>query len=150
MPRVRMFAAPAPLIIVLAVLCVSRPPSAQAENWPRFRGEDGTGLSDQQGVPVSWSPGDYAWQIELPGFGHSSPIIWEDTLFLTSAIEEGAARYLHCIDANTGEMRWTRSIGLNRSHKHLKNSWASSTPATDGQQVYVAFADDDRYTLAAY
>ncbi|RMG02196.1 MAG: hypothetical protein D6741_04125, partial [Planctomycetota bacterium] len=105
---------------------------AQAENWPRFRGENGQGISDQKGFPVSFSPGDFAWSVELPGVGHSSPIIWEGSLFVTSAIEEGAVRYLHCLDAATGEHRWTVVYGLNRSHKHKKNSWASSTPATDG------------------
>jgi outer membrane protein assembly factor BamB len=132
------------------MLLTALPCDGRAENWPRFRGENGVGTSELQGVPVTWSPGDYDWNIELPGVGHSSPVIWEDTLFITSAIDEGAVRYLFCLDADTGQERWSRSVGGNRSAKHAKSSWASSTPATDGERVYVAFADKESYTLAAY
>lgn len=139
-------------VALFAVLCVfaARNATLEAENWPRFRGENGVGVSPQKGLPVKWSPGDYAWNIELPGVGHSSPIIWGDKLFVTSAIDDGAIRYLHCLDAKTGKKHWSRVFGLNRSHKHAKGSWASSTPTADGEQVYVAFSDDERYTLAAY
>ena len=124
--------------------------SASAENWPRFRGDNGTGVVSLAGAPTSWSPADYEWNLELPGEGHSSPVIWGDKLFVTSAIDEGAVRYLFCLDAVTGEQEWSRMFALNRSHKHEKSSWASSTPTTDGENVYVAFADEETYTLAAY
>jgi outer membrane protein assembly factor BamB len=124
--------------------------SADAENWTRFRGDKGDGVSDQKGIPVTWSPGDYEWTVELPGVGHSSPVVYGDRLFVTSAVEEGALRYLFCLNANTGEQVWSTKVGSNRSHKHAKGSWASSTPATDGERVYVAFADEERYTLAAW
>ncbi len=124
--------------------------SAQAENWGRFRGENGTGVSPLKGLPTTWSPGDYAWNIELPGVGHSAPVIWGDHLFVTSAVDEGAGRHLFCIDANDGTRKWDQAIGMNRSHKHAKSSWASSTPATDGERVYVAFADKENHLLAAY
>lgn len=120
------------------------------ENWPRFRGENGAGLSDLQGLPVNWSPGDYDWTAELPGVGHSSPIIWGDRLFITSAVDEGAVRYLFCLDATTGDPIWSRATGFSRSNKHVKSSWASGTPATDGERVYVAFADKENYTLTAH
>jgi outer membrane protein assembly factor BamB len=121
-----------------------------AEDWSRFRGNDGSGISGLEGLPTSWSDSDYAWKIELPGVGHAAPIVHGDRLFVTSAVEEGAVRSLHCLDANTGKEFWTRTIGLDRSHKHQKNSWASSTPCTDGERVYVVFADVENYTLAAY
>lgn len=124
--------------------------AASAGNWPRFRGPNGVGVSTQRGIPTEWSPGDYEWDLELPGAGHSSPVVWEDRLFVTSAVNEGEVRSLFCLDARTGEERWSHVVGFNPSHKHLKNSWASSTPATDGDRVYVAFSDDRRYTLAAY
>lgn len=124
--------------------------SAQAQNWTRFRGNNGAGISDITGLPTVWSPGDFAWNIELPGTGHSAPVIWGDNLFVTSADEEGAVRYLFCLDAATGEEKWSRTTGGNRSRKHAKSSWASSTPATDGERVYVAFADKEDFTLDAY
>ena len=121
-----------------------------AQNWTRFRGENGSGISTQKGIPTTWSPGDYIWNIELPGVGHSSPVVWKEKLFITSAIEQGAQRFLFCLKIETGEDIWSRKISLNKSQKHTYNSFASSTPATDGERVYVAFADNERYTLAAY
>lgn len=137
------------LLLACCLTLVSAAP-AGAENWPRFRGENGTGTSDLKGLPTNWSPGDYDWTVELPGVGHSSPIIWGDKLFITSAVDEGAVRYLFCLDATTGDQIWSTATGFSRSHKHAKSSWASGTPATDGERVYVAFADKENYTLTAY
>jgi outer membrane protein assembly factor BamB len=120
------------------------------ENWTRFRGDNGNGTSQQKGIPSTWSQGDYAWNIELPGEGHSSPVIFGERLFVTSAVEEGALRYLFCLNATTGEEIWNRTVGYNRSHKHNLSSWASGSPATDGKRVYVAFADKERYSMAAW
>ena len=135
------------LVLALVSLFLDK---ASAENWPRFRGENGTGLSKQPGIPVAWEAGDYAWTIDLPGVGHSAPVIWEKTLFVTSATEGGGTRYLHCLDADSGQQRWQTSVTLGESKKHLKNSWASSTPATDGQRVYVMFADNSKLTITAW
>ena len=121
-----------------------------AQNWPRFRGENGAGTSDLKGIPSTWTDRDYAWKIELPNVGHSSPVIWEKTLFVTSATEGGGERFVHCIDADTGKERWQVSQKLNESKKHEKNSWASSTPVTDGTRVYVLFADDARQFAVAW
>ena len=129
---------------------------AGAENWPRFRGENGEGQSDLKGLPTAFSPGELEWNIDLPGFGHGSPVVWEDRLFVTSALGEddqlrgGVLRYLFCLDADTGREHWSRMIGSSQSHRHQKNSWASSTPVTDGELVYVAFADLDNHLLSAY
>jgi len=135
----------------LAALCLACcAAGALAENWARFRGEDGSGVSGEKGLPTTWSPGEYAFNVELPGEGHSAPVIWGDKLFVTSAEAEGLVRYLLCLNAATGETIWTRVVGMNKNHKHLKSSWASSTPATDGERVYVAFADSERYSISAY
>ena len=135
-------------VLVFAVL-LSFADVTAADNWPRFRGTNGRGVETSE-FPTTWSPGDYEWNVEIPGVGHSSPIVWEDTLFVTSAIDEGAVRFLHAVDVSTGQIKWTRFFGLNRSHKHNKNSWASGTPATDGEHVYVPFADKETYTVSAY
>jgi len=125
-------------------------PSCRAENWSQFRGDDGSGLSAEGDFPSQWNADRIRWTVDLPGVGHSSPVIWGNTLFLTSAGESGTVRYVLCLDALTGKLRWTRQMAFNPSHKHPKNSWASSTPAVDGQRVYVVFADSDRQVLAAY
>lgn len=122
-----------------------------AENWPRFRGADGSGVSGEKGIPVTWTSSDVAWVTELPGEGHAAPIIWGRRLFITSATADtGTTRALYALDAGTGEILWSREMGFGPDHKHQKNSFASSTPATDGKRVYVAFADRERFTLSAY
>lgn len=123
---------------------------AWAQNWGRFRGENGTGVSELKGIPATWKDADYAWKIELPHGGHSSPIIWEKTMFVTSATEGGGERFVHCLDADSGKEHWQAAIKLHQSSKHQKNSWASSTPCTDGDRVYVLFADDARLLVVAW
>ena len=124
---------------------------AIAENWPQFRGADGSGISSEKGIPTSWSQGDYLWDVAIAGSGHGAPVIWGDSLFVTSAEDDGAARLLVCLDATTGQQRWSQSIGMNRSKpQNQKGSHASSTPATDGERVYVMFADKENYLVAAY
>lgn len=140
-------------LILVFIACglssmVSVPASAQ--DWGRFRGENGAGISDLKGIPSTWNDSDYAWTIELPHVGHSSPIIWGKTLFVTSATDGGGERFVSCLDADSGKQRWQASIKLNPSKKHQKNSWASSTPATDGKRVYVLFADDTRLMVVAW
>lgn len=136
-----------PLAILAALIFLA---SSEAENWPRFRGENGSGLSSQAGIPSTWAENDYAWKVELPNVGHSAPVIWEKSLFVTTATEGGGERFLHCLDADSGEQRWQVSVKLGESKKHPKNSWASSTPATDGERVYVLFADTEKLLAAAW
>lgn len=123
---------------------------ASGENWPRFRGENGSGISEQKGIPVTWTDEDYAWKVELAHVGHSAPIVWDKHLFVTSATEGGGERFLHCFHADTGELRWEVSAKLGESRKHLKNSWASSTPATDGHRVYLMLADSEKLLVKAW
>jgi len=139
------------LLAVFAIqgACLSESAWAQ-KNWSRFRGANGVGISDLKGLPTTWSEGAYKWNIELPGLGHAAPVVWGDKLFITSAVDEGAQRTLYCLNPQTGKPIWSRTIGLNKSHKHNKSSWASATPAVDGERVYVAFSDEEHYTLAAY
>lgn len=125
-------------------------PAVQAGQWPRFRGPNGSGVVQEPGVPERWTPEDFTWVTELPGEGHGSPANWGDSLFIQTATEGGSVRHLLCLDARTGDIRWTRSCGFNQNRKHLKNSFASQTPAVDGERVYVAVADQERLALAAY
>jgi outer membrane protein assembly factor BamB len=119
-------------------------------NWSQFRGDDGTGIAADLRLPSRWSADQILWTVDVPGVGHSSPVIWGNRLFLTSANEAGTTRFILCLDANTGKTIWTRQMTFSRSHKHAKNSWASSTPALDGERIYFVFADSDRQILSAY
>ncbi len=132
-------------------VCLCLAERTGAENWPRFRGADGSGVSKEPGIPAAWDAKAVAWSTELPGIGHSAPAIWDRHVFVTSATAEtGFIRELYALDASTGNILWTRGQGFGPDHKHAKNSFASSTPATDGKQVYVAFSDAERFTLTAY
>lgn len=141
-----------PTLVTLAIVLLLPTLCGAQETWPRFRGDNGVGSSHTAGFPVTWSEADYAWNIEIPGKAHSSPIAWKDMLFVTSAVARDGrtSRQLHRLDADSGKIRWTRAISLDSSHLHQKNSWASGTPATDGQMVYVVFADEQRHVLAAF
>jgi outer membrane protein assembly factor BamB len=123
---------------------------AHADNWPRFRGDNGSAVSKEDGLNGPWNPDRVRWTVPVPGTGHSSPVIWGNKLFLTTASETGTTRSVLCFDAQTGKHLWARSIQLNANPKHPKSSWASATPAVDGERVYVAFADVQRYLLLAY
>jgi outer membrane protein assembly factor BamB len=149
MRRLREFRGLAGLITLAAGLTLASGP-VEAANWPRFRGENGSGVSDEQGFTSPWSPDRVRWTVPVPGTGHSSPVIWGDKLFLTTASEKGTTRSVLCFNAQTGKQLWTKSIELKANPKHPKSSWASATPAVDGERVFVAFADVQRYLLLAY
>ncbi len=126
--------------------------SINAQNWPCWRGPNGDGTSDETNLPVEWGPEkNIIWKSEVPGNGYSSPVIWEDKLFLTSALVDKNERLLLCFDKNTGEELWRKTV-LNSplERKHNDNSYASGTPATDGNYVYVSFLDGEYAFVAAY
>jgi outer membrane protein assembly factor BamB len=149
MRRSRQFRGLGGLIILAGCLTLTSG-VVRAENWPRFRGENGSGVSEEQGFSSPWSPDRVRWTVPVPGTGHSSPVIWGNKLFLTTASETGTTRSVLCFDAQTGKLLWTRSIQLKANPKHPKSSWASATPAVDGQRVFVTFADVQHYILLAY
>lgn len=135
---------------IVWAICALSVAVAHAENWPQFRGSQGTGVSHEKNIPTTWSSGEYLWDVAIDGVGHAAPIIWDDYVFVTSAEDEGAIRLLVCLSAKSGQQLWSRVIGMNRSKKHQKSSWASSTPVTDGKLVYVSFADKESYAVAAF
>jgi outer membrane protein assembly factor BamB len=123
--------------------------SAGAENWPRFRGPNGEGIAPDKGVPVQWTEADgVLWKTSLPGTGHSSPVIWGDRLFVQSATQ--AERVLACLRVSDGKVLWTHKEAGVKTHIHPKNSFASSSPATDGKRVYAIFWDGNAIALHAF
>ena len=136
-------------LLCVALMLSGSAASAMADQWPRFRGPNGTGVSELQGLPTNWTESDYEWVIELDGIGHSSPVIWDEALFLTTAKEDGT-RTLHRFNAITGEEEWSRSTLLEVPKLHGKSSMASSTPALDGERVYSLLADDNQNLVQAH
>ncbi|HOC54634.1 MAG TPA: PQQ-binding-like beta-propeller repeat protein [Verrucomicrobiota bacterium] len=140
------------LWLALLPLALSLAANAAAENWPCWRGPRLDGTSQEQDIPTHWNAtNNVRWQTELPGAGHASPIVWDDRVFTVSARPEAQDRLLLCLDRRTGKPVWQQTV-LNAplERKHGLNSYASSTPATDGEKVYVAFLDRDRMFVAAY
>jgi len=126
--------------------------AAFGENWPAWRGPRGDGTSLEKDVPVRWSETEnVVWKAAIPGKGHASPIVWGDRIFVVTALQEQQQRLLLCLNRSNGEVLWQRIVleaPLERINK--LNSYASSTPATDGEKVYVSFLDRDTMFVAAY
>ena len=124
----------------------------RAEQWPQWRGPRGDGTSTETGIPIHWSPTEnIRWKTPIPGKGHSSPVVWDDRIFLTTCLEEKQQRLLLCLDRADGKILWQRIVlTAPLEHKHDLNSYASATPATDGSHVWVAFFEQPRIELVCY
>ena len=135
-----------PVVLLASVLPIL------AENWPQWRGPRLDGTSVEKNAPVHWSAtSNVLWKTELPGLGHASPIVYGDKLFTVSAVPETQDRVLLCLDRKTGTIAWQQSVIKSPlEKKHSLNSHASSTPACDGQRVFVSFLDKAEMVVAAY
>jgi outer membrane protein assembly factor BamB len=141
-----------------------------AANWPQWRGPGGQGISRETQLPASWSPQqNIAWKAEVPGRGHSAPVVWNDRIFLTTAIEgevvpgakavehiDSGKPFLHpdsvgadkkhtykvlAYDGKTGKLLWEQSAweGVPFDNRHRRSSYASPSVATDGSLVFAYF-----------
>ena len=109
-------------------------------DWPRWRGVDGRGITDDTKLPETWDASHIVWKTELPGSGQSSPVVVGDRVFLTSAVDKGGERLVFCVNRKTGKLEWTKSAWKGTPEAtHNMNGWASSTCASDGERVYAAF-----------
>jgi outer membrane protein assembly factor BamB len=140
------------MLLGLALLAVAAdaPPVRMIESqgeaakyWPRWRGPSGQGLVAGSGYPDSWSPTDNVlWKVPVPGRGNSSPIVWADRIFLTTAREDGSERAILCYRRSDGKLLWQAAAPAAPAEKlYRKNSYASATPATDGERVYAYFGN---------
>lgn len=128
--------------LILTVLLVAGSVE-RGENWPCFRGPGRQGISQEEGLPTEWSAtSNIKWKTPIPGDGWSSPIVFGDSVFVTTATEGGTSLRLIRLDRRNGQVVWNREIARQKAgHKQRLNSYATSTPATDGQRVYVAVCD---------
>ncbi|HXI88928.1 MAG TPA: PQQ-binding-like beta-propeller repeat protein, partial [Blastocatellia bacterium] len=168
------------LIVCSFVLSTSRAPlfaaSDDETNWPQWRGPGGSGVSTEKNLPTEWSETkNVQWKTEIPGRGHSSPIIWGRKIFLTTSLEgpivPGAKAVTHlrhgqvyvhpdsvggdhsytikvlCLDRETGKILWEKTAyeGPVYDDRHRKNTFASATPVTDGKYVWTLFDAEGVY-----
>ena len=151
-------------LAALVWLLAARP--FAADQWPRFRGEAAGSVADDPALPDRWSETEnVAWKIDIPGAGWSSPVVWDDHVIVTATIssekspaphkglydpgdENGKTQsvsehrwMVYDIDFRTGKIRWQSELLRARPKvtRHIKNSFASETPVTDGERVYVYF-----------
>jgi outer membrane protein assembly factor BamB len=131
------------MLNLLILLLIVDSSSTEAENWPAFRGPTGQGISAETGLPMEWSStSNVAWRAEIPGLGWSSPIVWGDRVLVTTATNGGTSCRVMCFDRVTGKVFWdTQVVQQTPRRKEDRNSYATPTPVTDGQRVYVAFGD---------
>ncbi|MBX3176996.1 MAG: PQQ-binding-like beta-propeller repeat protein [Candidatus Hydrogenedentes bacterium] len=151
---------------LLVGLCVIPAYQAIPNTWPQFRGPDARGVLDGANLPDTWSAAEnVAWQADIPGRGWSSPVVSGGLVFLTSVVSQSAVEEpkkglyfggdrpdapdvvhqwkVYALDLATGALRWERQVheGKPGTPRHLKNSYASETPVTDGERLYVYFGN---------
>jgi len=176
MPRIKIKDLPNKLTLskTLMVLCVIFIYSdlLEAHNWPGWRG-DGQGISSETNLPLKWSDDEgIKWKTPIPGAGHSSPIIWENRVFVTTAVADdpnvqtfrggmyfGGDRKkpddseytynLICLNAEKGEILWEKAVTKQRPRtpRHTKNTYASETPVTDGKYIFASFGSAGLYCV---
>ncbi len=148
-----------PLLFTLAL-------AAATDHWPQFRGPESAGVAEDPKLPDSWSATkNVVWKTDIPGVGWSSPVVWDDRIFVTSVIrsEQGEPpkkglyfggnrpappadehRWMvYGVDWKTGKVLWEREVqrGVPKTSHHLKNTYASETPVTDGERLYAYFGN---------
>ena len=137
----------------------------QTEHWPQFRGHNASGIAAGQDLPMNWdvkTGTNILWKRPIPGLGHSSPVVWGDRVFVTTAVGEGKEAYLkvgrygespdnpedfvhhyrvYCLDRKTGDTIWEKTAysGKPKVARHIKSSHANCTPATDGKHLLAFF-----------
>src|SRR5262245_1769472 len=161
------------LITAILLLVAAIPVCAQKQsvNWPSFRGAHAAGVADGQHLPEDWNGEkglNVKWKTPIPGLAHSSPVVWGERLFVTTAISSRAnATFrkglygdgdasddksehqwkLICLDKKTGKILWDRIAfkGAPLEKRHIKSTYANSTPATDGRYVVAFFGSQGLY-----
>jgi outer membrane protein assembly factor BamB len=157
-------------LTVTILLIFSSPSAMHAQNWPSFRGPNVSGISGAPPLPVTWD-GEKSinifWKTPLPGLGHSSPIVWGNRIFITSATSSAARSthnpkdagiqpaddqsshhwQVHSLDKQTGKLLWSRTAhqGVPKVKRHVKATQANATPVTDGKIVVVSFGSEGLY-----
>ena len=162
-----------PFTLALCAMVILAPVALANENWPHFRGPTmNAAVADNPDLPETWSETENVeWVTDVPGIGWSSPVVWGNRVFVTTVTTDGefeqpkAGLYapngrpeppavqqewlVYCLDLESGDVVWRRSVmaGMPTFPRHMKNSYASETPTTDGERVYVRFGELGLYTF---
>lgn len=152
-------------LLLLSLICLLTVSINAQDRWPQFRGAQSMGVAEDASLPDKWSATEnVAWKADIPGIGWSSPIIWGNQVFLTSVINSGDTEppkkglyfggerpvppaehrwMVYAVNFQTGKVMWEREVykGIPKFSRHLKNSYASETPVTDGERVYAYFGN---------
>jgi outer membrane protein assembly factor BamB len=161
------------VLLSLAVLGIPLAAGAESDNWPTFRGADALNVSaDDPRLPDAWTTTqNIAWKQSIPGLGWSSPVVWQNRVFVTTVVSDGEieepkkglyfggnrpdpSKDLHhwmvlALDTGTGEIVWKTAVKSSapKFPRHLKNTYASETPVTDGEKIYAYFGNEGLYAL---
>ncbi len=136
-----------PRLLALALVPALLAVEASAQEWSRFRGPNGTGISATKTVPVRWTEADYNWKVALPGGGHSSPVLWGNRIFLQVA--EARDVVVVCLDEKDGRVLWKKAYPHGEYALHKFSSFASGTCALDAERVYFTRQDGRSMFLCA-
>ncbi len=121
--------------------------ATNAENWPSFRGSDGTAVSSEDSFPINWSEDSHiAWKTDLPGKGTSSPVVFDHFIFLTTQLENEDLVAM-AFDLRTGRKIWDQKVGNGKLPTHEFHNMATPTPVTDGTHLWVFFGTGDLVCL---
>ncbi|PYP89905.1 MAG: serine/threonine protein kinase [Blastocatellia bacterium AA13] len=159
------------VILLAIVVPIAAQKQSVRDNWPSFRGEHAAGVADGQNLPDQWDGEkgtNIKWKTSIPGLSHSSPVVWADQIFVTTAISSrGSATFkkglygdgdasddrsphkwkLYSLDRRTGKILWEQVAfeGPPREKRHIKSTYANATPATDGRYVIAFFGSQGIY-----
>jgi len=122
---------------------------SQGQEWTRFRGPNGQGISDATTIPAKWTQADYNWKVVLPGGGHASPVIWADKVFIASGDQEAGQGFLLALNVSDGQVAWRKDFPLAKYRVNTLNSYATATPTVDADHVYVLWPTAKETVLAA-
>ena len=128
------------LCLLIAITAIG---PAHADDWTRFRGANGQGVSGETNLPLRWSSTEnVVWKTPIPGNAWSSPIVSGDRVFLTTTTEEGKVCRVICVNRKSGDIQWNKEVHRQELRaKRAQNSYATPTPVTDGKKVYCVFSD---------
>ena len=158
-------------LMILSVILIGTD-LISAQNWPGWR-NDGNGISPEKNLPTKWSEGEgVKWKIPVPGAGHSSPIVWENRIFITTAVaedpnvesfrggvymggnrnkpDESEYSYLViCLGTGQGNVLWSKEVTRQspKTRRHTKNTYASETPVTEGKYIFASFGSAGLYCV---
>ena len=138
-----------PVLFAVTTALITFTWSGVSQEWTRFRGPNGSGISTAKTIPTKITDSDVNWKVELPGTGHSSPVLWGDQLFLTTTGDKAGGISVLCLGAKEGQLRWRKDFSLTPFARHQFNSFAAATPVVDNERVYVVWNEPEHLMLTA-